>query len=77
MSNATTTTCLANLTALNHTDNPRALGGEMLGNDSHGNQLWAFGGLVANRHVAGNGDLLWSGDVEGWNYSAADVVPAT
>jgi len=74
MSNETAN--IANLTALNHTDNPRALGGTMLGSDGQGNQLWQFGDKVANRHVSESSDLLWSDDVEGWGYTEADALDA-
>jgi hypothetical protein len=62
----------ATLESLNLLDNPTECGGKQLGIDGHGNQLWLFGKLVANRRmddIDGNGETAhWSSDVAGWNY---------
>jgi hypothetical protein len=64
------------LNSLNATDDPRSMGGEMLGMDCHGNQLWLFRAIdkVANRRETEDGQILWSADIEGWNYTSQDAV---
>ena len=59
---------------LNLTDNAKALGGDLLGTDGNGNQLWSFGDKVANRWTDEEGNLLWSGSVAGWGYTAEDAI---
>jgi len=58
------------LEKLNETDDPKSFGGELLGNDGQGNQLWLFRSIdkVANRYSE-DGEVEWSGDIEGWNYT--------
>jgi len=58
------------LEKLNETDDPKSFGGEMLGNDGQGNQLWFFRSIdkVANRYSE-DGEIEWSGDIDGWNYT--------
>lgn len=61
------------LEILNSTDEPIAFGGECLGDDSFGNQLWLFRSInkLANRW----GDeedysvYEWTNDISGWNYN--------
>ena len=60
------------LEILNATDEPRAFGGECLGDDGHGNQLWLFRSVnkLANRWGDENNDSVyqWTDDITGWNY---------
>ena len=64
------------LNTLNDTDAPLTMGGEMLGMDGHGNQLWLFRAIdqVANRLQTEDGEVVWSADIEGWNYTAEDAL---
>jgi len=63
------------LEILNNTDDAKSLGGEMLGDDGQGNQLWLFRDIdrVANRYKDEEG-VFWTGDVEGWNYTEEDAL---
>lgn len=71
MTNATAT-----LATLNANDNATEVGGQMLSVDGQGNSLWLFGDKVANRFETEDGEIFWTGDVEGWNYSAEDAIDA-
>ena len=64
------------LNTLNDTDAPLTMGGEMLGMDGHGNQLWLFRAIdqVANRLQTEDGEVVWSADIEGWSYTAEDAL---
>lgn len=65
----------ATLATLNENDNAAELGGIRLGNDGQGNELWQFGDKVANRWYDGEAAApVWSDDVTGWNYEAADAL---
>jgi len=59
------------LEKLNETDDPKSFGGELLGNDGQGNELWLFRSIdkVANRYNSDDGEIYWSDDIEGWNYT--------
>ena len=64
----------ATISSLNANDNAAELGGILLGDDGQGNQLWEFGGKVANRYQhPDGGEFVWDTDLEGWNYSEADI----
>ena len=71
MTNATAT-----IAALNANDNPADFAGQILSNDGQGNSLWLFGDKVANRFQSEDGEIFWSGDVEGWNYATEDAIDA-
>lgn len=62
------------LAYLNETDEPKRFGGECLGDDGLGNQLWVFRSVdkVANRWVDDEGNVLWDDDIVGWNYTDED-----
>lgn len=64
------------LAALNETDAPLTMGGELLGDDGQGNQLWLFRSIdkVANRFEDEDGDVFWDDDIEGWNYTSEDAL---
>lgn len=64
----------ATLATLNETDNAKSLGGMWLSQDGQGNQLWLFGDKVANRFKNEDGEILWSGNVTGWNYEPSDAL---
>ena len=59
------------LALLNETDDPKSIGGELLGDDGQGNELWVFRSVdkVANRFEDEDGRAYWDGDIEGWNYT--------
>ena len=72
MTNATIPT----LNALTENDSPLTMGGEILGQDGQGNQLWLFRAIdkVANRFESEGGEVIWTADVEGWNYTTKDAL---
>lgn len=72
MTNAT----ISPLNILIQTDSPLTMGGEMLGEDGHGNQLWLFRAIdkVANRFEDEDGEVFWTADIEGWNYTSEDAL---
>jgi len=58
------------LEELNANDDPKSFGGECLGDDGQGNELWLFRSVdkLANRFE--DDDVIrWDGDIEGWNYT--------
>jgi hypothetical protein len=59
------------LAILNETDDPKRFGGELLGDDGQGNELWLFRSIdkVANRWSDDEGNVQWDDDIEGWNYT--------
>ena len=59
------------LAILNETDDPARFGGERLGADGQGNELWLFSSVdkVANRYQDDEGNVFWEDDIEGWNYT--------
>jgi len=69
-------TTIPTLRALNETDSPQTMGGNQLGEDGQGNQLWLFRPLdkVANRFQTEDGEVYWSAEVEGWNYTSEDAL---
>ena len=64
----------ASLQALNSSDDPEPRGGKRYSTDGQGNELWVFGKLVANRHEDDDGEVEWSGNVEGWGYTQRQVI---
>ena len=60
------------LAKLNENDDPKSFGGERLGDDGQGNELWLFRSVdkVANRFEDEEGGVWWDDDIEGWNYTA-------
>ena len=64
------------LSTLNSNDNPTKFAGQMISNDGQGNSLWLFGDKVANRLETEDGEIFWSADVKGWNYTTEDAIPA-
>ena len=66
------------LQLLNANDNPAEFGMEKLGDDGEGNQLWLHRATdkVANRFTDGDGNVFWTDEIEGWNYSAEDAINA-
>jgi len=64
------------LETLNANNKPEKFNGELLGSDGHGNELWLFRAIdkVANLHTSEEGQLEWSADVEGWNYTSDSAL---
>jgi hypothetical protein len=61
----------ATLELLNATNDPKHFGGECLGDDGQGNELWLFRSIekLANRYTdKETGDFEWTDDIAGWNY---------
>lgn len=71
----TTTMPNVTLAALNAGASPDSFGGLLLGADTHANELWQFGNLVANYNYSATEGHQWSADVAGWGYADDDVVP--
>lgn len=70
------TTAHPTLYSLQSTDRPVEMGGEMLGDDGQGNQLWIFPSIhkLANRYQDGNSGVWWSGNIYGWGYTLSDAI---
>lgn len=67
---------IPSLALLNKNDNPKSLGGERLANDCHGNELWLFRSVdkLANRFEDEEGLVIWSDDIEEWNYTVEHAL---
>lgn len=59
------------LEKLNINNNPEEYGGECLGDDGQGNELWLFRDVdkLANRWSDDEGNVQWDDDIAGWNYN--------